>query len=62
MKHDRGQAVKADISTWWRGSLPGLMVIVGVMMARLTGALQFLELVAFDFCCCVPLSQWMNGL
>jgi len=40
--------VKADISTWWRGSLPGLMVIVGVMMARLTGALQFLELVAFD--------------
>ena len=48
MKHDRGQAVKADISTWWRGSLPGLMVIVGVMMARLTGALQFLELVAFD--------------
>ena len=40
--------MKADISTWWRGSLPGLMVIVGVMMARLTGALQFLELVAFD--------------
>ncbi len=47
MKRDRGQAVKADISTW-RGSLPGLMVIVAVMMARLTGALQFLELVAFD--------------
>lgn len=48
MKPDRTQAVKADISTWWRGSLPGLIVIVGVMMARLTGALQFLELVAFD--------------
>ncbi|WP_293356070.1 MULTISPECIES: CHASE2 domain-containing protein [unclassified Microcoleus] len=48
MKPDRSQAVKADISTWWRGSLPGLMVIVAVVMARLTGALQFLELVAFD--------------
>ncbi|MCC3514018.1 CHASE2 domain-containing protein [Microcoleus sp. PH2017_18_LLB_O_A] len=48
MKPDRSQAVKADISTWWRGSLPGLMVIVAVMMARLTGALQFVELVAFD--------------
>ncbi|WP_293339985.1 CHASE2 domain-containing protein [Microcoleus sp. CAWBG58] len=48
MKPDRSQAVKADISTWWRGSLPGVMVIVAVVMARLTGALQFLELVAFD--------------
>ncbi|PSB43690.1 histidine kinase [filamentous cyanobacterium Phorm 6] len=48
MKPDRTQAVKADISTWWRGSLPGVMVIVAVMMARFTGALQFLELVAFD--------------
>ncbi|MEO6862909.1 MAG: hypothetical protein ABI180_15460 [Microcoleus sp.] len=47
MKRDRGEAVRADISTWRRGSLPGLMVIVAVMMARLTGALQFLELVAF---------------
>ncbi|MEG5045748.1 CHASE2 domain-containing protein [Microcoleus sp. B4-C1] len=48
MKPDREQAVKADISTWRRGSLPGLMVIVAVMMARLSGALQFWELVAFD--------------
>ncbi|MEG4455493.1 CHASE2 domain-containing protein [Microcoleus sp. N9_A1] len=48
MKRDRGQAVRADISTWWRGSLPGLMVIVAVMVARLTGALQFWELVTFD--------------
>ncbi|MEG3849909.1 CHASE2 domain-containing protein [Microcoleus sp. herbarium19] len=48
MKPDRSQAVKADISTWRRGSLPGLMVIVAVIMARLSGALQFLELVAFD--------------
>ncbi len=48
MKPDRSQAVKADISTWWRGSLPGVMVIVAVTVARFTGALQFLELVAFD--------------
>jgi CHASE2 domain-containing sensor protein/two-component sensor histidine kinase len=48
MKRDRSQTVKADISTWWRGSLPGLMVIVAVIVARLSGALQFLELVAFD--------------
>jgi CHASE2 domain-containing sensor protein len=48
MKRDRWQAVKAKLATWGRGSLPGLMVIVAVMMARLTGALQFWELVAFD--------------
>lgn len=48
MKRDRGQAVKAEVTTWWRGSLPGLMVIVAVMMVRLSGALQFWELVAFD--------------
>ncbi|NJK68346.1 MAG: CHASE2 domain-containing protein [Microcoleus sp. SU_5_3] len=40
--------MKAKSATWRRGSLPGLMVIVAVMMARLTGAFQFLELVAFD--------------
>ena len=45
---DRSQAVKADISTWRRGSLPGLIVIVGVIIARFTGALQFLELVTLD--------------
>jgi CHASE2 domain-containing sensor protein/two-component sensor histidine kinase len=48
MKPDRSQAVRADILTWGRESLPGMMVIVAVMMARLSGALQFLELVAFD--------------
>ncbi|MBD1812074.1 CHASE2 domain-containing protein [Microcoleus vaginatus DQ-U2] len=48
MKRDRWQAVKAEVTTWQRGSLPGLMVIVAVMMARLSGALQFWELVAFD--------------
>ena len=48
MKRDRWQAVKAGVTTWGRGSLPGLMVIVAVTIARLTGALQFLELVTFD--------------
>ncbi|WP_333228414.1 CHASE2 domain-containing protein [Microcoleus sp. Pol12B5] len=48
MKRDRKQAVKAGVTTWGRGALPGLMVIVAVMMARLSGALQFWELVAFD--------------
>jgi len=48
MKPDRWQAVKAGVTTWGRGALPGVMVIVAVMMARLTGALQFLELVTFD--------------
>ncbi|MGL5058534.1 MAG: CHASE2 domain-containing protein [Microcoleus sp.] len=40
--------MKADISTWWRGSLPGLILIVGTIAARFAGAFQFLELVALD--------------
>jgi CHASE2 domain-containing sensor protein/two-component sensor histidine kinase len=48
MKRDRSPAVKADILTWGRESLPGVMVIVAVTVARLSGALQFLELVTFD--------------
>ena len=48
MKPDRWQAAKTEVTTWRRGSLPGLMVIVAVMMARLSGALQFWELVTFD--------------
>ncbi|MEG3975928.1 CHASE2 domain-containing protein [Microcoleus sp. herbarium8] len=48
MKPDRWQSVKSDVTTWRRGALPGVMVIVAVMMARLSGALQFWELVAFD--------------
>jgi CHASE2 domain-containing sensor protein/two-component sensor histidine kinase len=41
-------AIKTEIATWRRGALPGLIVIIGVMIARLTGSLQFLELVTFD--------------
>ncbi len=48
MKPDRWQAAKTEVTSWRRGSLPGLMVIVAVMMARLSGALQFWELVTFD--------------
>jgi CHASE2 domain-containing sensor protein/two-component sensor histidine kinase len=32
----------------WRGAIPGLVIIVGVIIARLTGSLQFLELVTLD--------------
>ncbi|MEG4499440.1 CHASE2 domain-containing protein [Microcoleus sp. F10-C6] len=48
MKRDLWQAVKAGVTTWGRGGLPGVMVIVAVTIARLTGALQFLELVTLD--------------
>ena len=48
MKRDRWQAVKASVTTWGRGALPEVMVIVAVTIARLIGALQFLELVTFD--------------
>ncbi|KAM3100670.1 CHASE2 domain-containing protein [Phormidesmis sp. 146-35] len=40
--------IKTEASYWWRGVLPGLVVIVGVILARLTGSLQFLELVTLD--------------
>lgn len=40
--------IKTEIATWRRGALPGLVVVLGVMLARLTGALQFLELVTLD--------------
>lgn len=48
MKCLRWQAVQAEINTWRRGALPGLVIIIGVMIARLTGSLQFLELVTLD--------------
>jgi CHASE2 domain-containing sensor protein/two-component sensor histidine kinase len=44
----RPSAMRAELTTWWREALPGLIVIVGVAIARLAGSLQFLELVAFD--------------
>lgn len=47
MQQDRWRVIKAEV-TRQRGLLPGLMVIVGVMIARFTGAFQFLELVALD--------------
>ncbi|NJK73725.1 MAG: CHASE2 domain-containing protein [Microcoleus sp. SU_5_6] len=40
--------MKVKNATWWRGSLPGLILIVGTIAARFAGAFQFLELVAFD--------------
>ena len=49
-----------EIKTWWRGALPGLIVIAGVVMARLVGSLQFLELVAFDQLLRLRLSESMD--
>ncbi|MEP0879233.1 CHASE2 domain-containing protein [Funiculus sociatus GB2-M2] len=48
MKQDRWQAIKAEVTTWRRGSLPCLIVIVGVMVTQFTGVFQFLELFTFD--------------
>lgn len=40
--------MRAKLKTGWREAIPGFVVIAGVVMARLAGSLQFLELVAFD--------------
>ncbi|MCY7272920.1 MAG: CHASE2 domain-containing protein [Phormidesmis sp. CAN_BIN44] len=40
--------IKTEANRWQRGALPGLVVIVGVSIARLAGSLQFLELVTLD--------------
>ena len=42
--------IKTEIALWRRGALPGLVVILGVIIARFTGSLQFLELVTLDQC------------
>lgn len=41
-------AIKTEIAIWRRGALPGLVVLLGVIIARLTGSFQFLELVTLD--------------
>lgn len=41
-------AIKTEIAIWRRGALPGFVVLLGVIIARLTGSLQFLELVTLD--------------
>lgn len=48
MKRNRWRVVQAEINTWRRGAPLGLVIIIAVMIARLTGSLQFLELVALD--------------
>jgi len=42
------RAIKTEIATWRRGALPGFVVLLGMIIARLTGSLQFLELVTLD--------------
>jgi CHASE2 domain-containing sensor protein len=41
-------AIKIEIAIWRPGALTGLVVLIGVIIARLTGSLQFLELVTLD--------------
>ncbi|MBD2033756.1 CHASE2 domain-containing protein [Leptolyngbya sp. FACHB-321] len=41
-------AIKTEIAIWRRGSLPGFVVLIGVIVARLTGSFEFLELVTLD--------------
>ncbi|MGV0028207.1 CHASE2 domain-containing protein [Phormidesmis priestleyi] len=42
------RGIKTEANRWQPGALPGLVIIVGVIVARLTGSLQFLELVTLD--------------
>ncbi|HEY9748493.1 MAG TPA: CHASE2 domain-containing protein [Allocoleopsis sp.] len=42
------QPLRAELKIWRRSALPGLLVIAGVILARLTGGLQFLESVVLD--------------
>jgi CHASE2 domain-containing sensor protein len=43
-----GQKLREELTIWRAGALPGIMVITLVVIARLTGSLQFLEWIAFD--------------
>lgn len=42
------QTIQDEIKIWRKSALPGLLVIAGVCLVRLTGGLQFLELTALD--------------
>ncbi|MBD1860060.1 CHASE2 domain-containing protein [Trichocoleus desertorum] len=48
MSYQLWKTLQAELKIWRRSALPGLVVIVGVVLVRLTGGLQFLELVALD--------------
>ncbi len=48
MQPGLGRKIKEEISIWRVGALPGIAVIGLVILARLTGAMQSLEWLAFD--------------
>ncbi|MDJ0795508.1 MAG: CHASE2 domain-containing protein [Calothrix sp. MO_167.B12] len=48
MQSEFWQKLKAELSIWRVGALPGLVVILVIILARFTGAIQSLELLAFD--------------
>jgi CHASE2 domain-containing sensor protein len=48
MQPEIWQKLRTELSIWRVGALPGLVVILVVILARCTGAIQSLELLAFD--------------
>lgn len=48
MQRNLWQKIQAELAIWRVGALPGLIIIGLVMLARLTGSLQFLEWVVLD--------------
>ena len=46
--HHIWSKINLDISIWRIGTLPGIAAIAFVIVLRLVGSLQFLELAAFD--------------
>lgn len=50
LKRSHWQAIQAEFATWRKGALPGVIVLVGVGVARCNGSLQFLELAMLDNC------------
>ncbi|RUT00814.1 hypothetical protein DSM106972_072230 [Dulcicalothrix desertica PCC 7102] len=48
MTHQLWNRVKSEFAVWQVGLLPGLLIFLAVIIARLTGSLQFLELVMLD--------------
>lgn len=49
MQQDIWRRIKDEITIWRVGALPGIVVIVLIIIARLNGSLQFLECITLDY-------------
>jgi CHASE2 domain-containing sensor protein/two-component sensor histidine kinase len=49
MQQEIWRKIKHEITIWRTGALPGLVVIVLIILARLSGSLQLLEWLSFDY-------------